>query len=76
MSDIEFAPITENIDSVKAGWTPHYCEHHFLGLNSWPFLFRHFFACLKPDQLMVGTEIKPGFIRCDNIVSGSSLLGF
>jgi hypothetical protein len=76
MSDVEIAPFGENIDDVKTGWVPHYCYHHFLGLNYWLFPFGPLFAWLKPDQLVAGTEMKPRSIRCYNIVSGSSLLGF
>jgi hypothetical protein len=25
MNGVEFAPLVENIDNVKAGWIPHYC---------------------------------------------------
>jgi hypothetical protein len=56
----------ENSDTVKAGWIPYYCEYHFLGLTCWSFPFGHLFTRLKPGQLVVGTEIKPRFIKWYN----------
>jgi hypothetical protein len=57
MGDVEFASFAEHVDNVKAGWISHYCSHHFLGLNCWLFLFGRLFAQVKPDQLVVGTDI-------------------
>jgi hypothetical protein len=76
MSGIEFAPFAENIDNVKVCWISHYCSHDFLRLNVGHSPSGTNTVPVKPDRLVVSTEIKPRFVKCYNVVPGSSLLGF